>query len=86
MAEAGVAGGEATFGEVLLVPMATPPALVALLNAEVSRILQQADIRDQMLAVDLEFVLNTPEQAEMRLQREGQRWKQVIERLGLKID
>ena len=39
-----------------------------------------------MLAVDLEFGANTPEQAGTRLQREGQRWKQVIERLGLKID
>jgi tripartite-type tricarboxylate transporter receptor subunit TctC len=86
MAEAGVADGEATFGEVLLAPKATPAAVVTMLNAEVSRILGQPDIRDRMLAVDLEFVPNTPEQAQGRLQREGQRWKQVIERLGLKID
>jgi tripartite-type tricarboxylate transporter receptor subunit TctC len=86
MAEAGVPGAEATFGEVLLAPKGTPPDVIALLNSELSRILQQPDIRDRMLAVDLPFVANTPEQAGARLQRETLRWKQVLDRIGLKID
>jgi tripartite-type tricarboxylate transporter receptor subunit TctC len=85
MAEAGIAGGEASFGELLLAPKGTPANLVALLNQRIAAILQQPDIRERMLAVDLDFVPNTPQQASARLQRESVRWKDVVDRLGLKV-
>jgi tripartite-type tricarboxylate transporter receptor subunit TctC len=86
MAEAGVPGAEAAFGEVLLVPKATPASVIARLNTEFARILSQPDVRARMAAIDLDFVPNTPDQAAQRLRSEGQRWKQEIERLGLKVD
>jgi tripartite-type tricarboxylate transporter receptor subunit TctC len=86
MAEAGVPGAEAAFGEVLLAPRGTPATVVTRLNTEIGRILAQPDVRARMLAVDLDFVPNTPDQAAVRLRQEGQRWKQEIQRLGLKID
>jgi tripartite-type tricarboxylate transporter receptor subunit TctC len=86
MAEAGIAGYEATFGEVLLVPRGTPAHVIRQLNNAIGRVLQQPDVRDRMLAVDLEYVPNTPEQAAARLKQERQRWKQVIERLGLRVE
>jgi tripartite-type tricarboxylate transporter receptor subunit TctC len=85
MSEAGMPGGEAAFGEVLLAPKGTPAAIVALLNRQIAQILEQPEVRARMLAVDLEFIPNTPEQAGARLQREGVHWKQVIEQLGLKV-
>jgi tripartite-type tricarboxylate transporter receptor subunit TctC len=85
MAEAGFAGAEASFGELLLAPKGTAPNRVALLNQQIAAILQQPDIRERMLAVDLDFVPNTPEQASVRLQREAVRWKDVVDRLGLKL-
>jgi tripartite-type tricarboxylate transporter receptor subunit TctC len=85
MAEAGVAGAEASFGEVLLAPKGTPASRVALLNERLGNILQQADIRERMLAVDLVFVANTPQQAGARLKSESARWKQVVDHLGLKL-
>jgi tripartite-type tricarboxylate transporter receptor subunit TctC len=85
MAEAGIAGAEASFGELLLAPKATPANLIALLNERIGAILQQADVRERMLAVDLDFVPNTPQEASARLQREGARWKDVVDRLGLKV-
>jgi tripartite-type tricarboxylate transporter receptor subunit TctC len=85
MAEAGIAGAEASFGELLLAPKGTPANLIALLNQRIAAILQQPDIRERMLAFDLDFVPNTPEQASARLQREGALWKGVIDRLGLKL-
>jgi hypothetical protein len=42
-------------------------------------------VRAKMMAMDLEFVPNTPEEAGSRLQRESAHWRQVIDRLGLKI-
>jgi hypothetical protein len=38
-----------------------------------------------MLAADLEFVPNTPQEAAMRLQTEAQRWKRAIVDLDLKV-
>jgi hypothetical protein len=35
--------------------------------------------------VDLDFVSNTPQQASARLQRESVRWKDIVDRLGLKV-
>jgi tripartite-type tricarboxylate transporter receptor subunit TctC len=86
IAEAGVPGYEAAFGELLLVPKATPREVVATLNREITSILQRPEVRDRMLAVDLQFSPNTPQQAAARLQQEGQRWRGVIERLGIKLD
>ena len=86
MTEAGVSGSEAAFGEILLAPRGTSPTVVALLNEELSKILQQSDVRERMMAVDLEFVPNTPQQATARLQREGTKWKEMIGRLGLRAD
>ncbi|MBC5768454.1 Bug family tripartite tricarboxylate transporter substrate binding protein [Ramlibacter albus] len=86
MAEAGIANYEVSFGEVLLAPKGTPPQVIRQLNTAIGRVLQQPDVREKMLAADLEFVPNTPEQAAARLKQERQRWKQVIERLGLRAD
>lgn len=85
MAEAGIPGAEATFGLVLMVPKGTPAAIVATLNREITEIMQQPDVRANLLAMDLLFLPNSPSEAGARLQREGTHWRQVIDRLGLKI-
>ena len=52
----------------------------------VAAALAQPDARARMLAMDLEFVPNTPEQAATRLRREAEKWTRVVERLGLRAD
>jgi tripartite-type tricarboxylate transporter receptor subunit TctC len=86
MNEAGVAGYEASFGQLLLAPKGTPPAVIAVLNEAFAAALSQADIRAKMLAMDLEFVPNTPEQAAARTHREADKWARVIDRLGLRAE
>ena len=86
MAEAGVAGYEASFGEVLLAPKGTPEAVITRLNETISAILLQPAVRERMLAADLEFVPNSPAQAAARLQAETQKWRKTVERLGLQVD
>ncbi len=39
-----------------------------------------------MLAADLEFVPNTPDPAAAGLKSEGQKWRAVVDRLGLQLD
>jgi tripartite-type tricarboxylate transporter receptor subunit TctC len=86
MMQAGIAGFEAAFGQVLMAPKGTPAAVVAALNQAFAAALMQPDIRSKMLAMDLEFVPNTPEQAVARLRSEAQKWAPVVERLGLRAE
>jgi tripartite-type tricarboxylate transporter receptor subunit TctC len=86
MSEAGIAGFEAAFGQLLLAPKGTPPAVVAALNEAFGAVLSQADVRNKMLAMDMEFVPNTPEQAAARMRREADKWALVVDRLGLRAD
>lgn len=86
MSEAGITGYEASFGQVLLAPKGTPPAVVAALNEAFGAVLAQADVRARMLAMDLDFTPNTPEQAAARLRREADKWALVVDRLGLRAD
>jgi len=86
IAETGVPSYEASFGEMLLMPKGTPDAIVKYLNETITNILKQPDVRERMLASDLEFVPNTPAEAATRLKRETQKWNAVIDRLGLQLD
>lgn len=86
MSEAGIAGFEASFGQLLLAPKGTPPAVVEALNEAFGAALMQTEVRAKMLAMDLEFVPNTPEQAAGRLRAEAHKWARVVDRLGLRVD
>lgn len=86
MSEAGIAAYEAAFGQLLLAPKGTPPAVVATLNEAFGAVLAQADVRTKMLAMDLDFTPNTPEQAAARMRREADKWALVVDRLGLTAD
>ena len=86
MREAGIAGFEASFGQLLLAPKGTPPTVVTALNETFGAALSQPEARARMLAMDLEFVPNTPEQAAARLRREADKWARVVDRLSLKAD
>ncbi len=86
IAEAGVPGYEALFGEMLLVPKGTPDVIVKRLNETIGKILQLPDVRDRMLAAELEFAPNSSAQASVRVTRERQKWTAIIDRLGLQLD
>jgi tripartite-type tricarboxylate transporter receptor subunit TctC len=86
MSEAGIAGYEATFGDVLLAPKGTPPEILAALNEVFSTALSQSGAQEELRASGLEFVSNTPEQAATRMRREAGKWALVLDRLGLRAD
>ncbi|MEQ1685181.1 MAG: tripartite tricarboxylate transporter substrate-binding protein [Burkholderiaceae bacterium] len=86
MSEAGITGYEASFGQLLLAPKGTPPAVVTALNEAFGAVLAQPDVRARMLAMDLDFIPNTPEQAAARLRREADKWALIVDRLGLRAE
>ena len=70
----------------ILAPRGTPESVVLALNERIARLLQRPDVRERMLAVDLEFVPNDPSQAAARLRAESEKWGRVVDRLGLKVE
>lgn len=86
MSEAGITGFEAAFGDMLLAPRGTPPDILQTLNETFSTALEQPGALDELRASGLEFVPNTPVQAEARMRREAGKWALVVDRLGLKAD
>lgn len=86
LSEAGYPGCEAVFGEVLLAPKGTPPAVIATLNHEIGRVLAQAELKGSLLALGGEFVPNTPQQALQRMQSQARQWQGIVVRLGLQAE
>ncbi|MDP9910177.1 tripartite-type tricarboxylate transporter receptor subunit TctC [Variovorax boronicumulans] len=86
VAQAGIQGYDASFAEMMAMPRATPPAVVARLQAEVAKALAAPELRERLATMDLEVVANTPEEAARRLRAEHQRWGQVAARVQLQLD
>lgn len=83
IAEAGVAGYEAATWHGMLVPARTPPFIIAKLNAEVVRMLGDAEMRKRILQEGLEPLGSTPQQFGAHLQAEVPKWAKVIRNAGI---
>ena len=83
MAEAGLAGFEATTWQGLMVPAATPREVVTRLHAETVRALQAADVRERFTALGVEPVSSSPVQFAAYIQAEITKWGKVVRSTGL---
>ena len=84
--EAGVPGYDATFGEIVLAPKGTPPAILRAWQEELAKAFQDPAVRERMLANDLPPVANTPADALSRVRSESQRWARVVDQVKLQVD
>src|SRR5713101_3583275 len=62
----------------LLAPARTPPAIVTRINAEVSRVLAQPEIKERFADQGLEAAGGTPAQLDRWIRAEIERWGRVI--------
>jgi tripartite-type tricarboxylate transporter receptor subunit TctC len=85
-AEAGVAGYDATFAELLYVRRGTPQAVVDALNDAIERVLAQPDVRERLLAADLDPVGNRAAAAAARLARDAEKWGKLVKTMNLQLD
>jgi tripartite-type tricarboxylate transporter receptor subunit TctC len=85
-AEAGVAGYDATFAEVLYVRRGTPEAAVSVLNDAIERVLAQPDVRERLLAADLDPIGNRAPAAADRLARDAEKWGAIVRKMNLQLD
>jgi len=86
IAEAGYPDFEALAWNGVLVPAATPKAIVAKLNSEINEVLKQPDVVAKMQAVGFDLIGGTPEAFETLIKSESDKWAPVMKRVGLKID
>jgi tripartite-type tricarboxylate transporter receptor subunit TctC len=86
IAESGFPGFEALAWNGVLVPAATPKAIVARLNAEINAILKEADVAQKLHAQGFDLVGGTPEEFGALIKGESEKWAPVIKKIGLKVD
>lgn len=84
--ESGYPALEATNWSGLVVPSATPPSVIARLNAELARALSNAEVQEKLKAQDLFPSPGTPDQFAALLQSEATRYARVAREAGVKVD
>jgi tripartite-type tricarboxylate transporter receptor subunit TctC len=86
MAEAGLAGYEATVWWGLLAPAQTPREIVMRLNAETQKALADAGVRERLTALGAVITPSSPEQFAAFLQTEIDKWAGVIKAANIQPD
>jgi tripartite-type tricarboxylate transporter receptor subunit TctC len=78
VAEAGVAGYEATGWYGIVAPARTPAPIVMRLNQEIVKMLALAEVRQQFASFDLEPIGSSPEQMTAHVNAELVKWAKVV--------
>lgn len=82
--ESGVRGYESSGWYAMWAPAATPPAILAKLNAETVQALGSRTMKEQLSAQGLEAIPGTPEAFARRLRAEIEQWGKVVRATGAK--
>ncbi len=86
IAEQGVKGFESGTWQGVLVPAATPPAVVNRLAAELTRIIRSPEVRERLVSQGAEVYTMTPAEFGSFFERERKHWASVVAQGGVKID
>lgn len=83
LAEAGLAGYEATSWQGLLLPAGTPAAVVTRLHKDVSAVLSAAEMRERLKSAGSDVIPTTPEEFSRFIVLEIEKWGKVVREAGL---
>ena len=86
VAESGFPGFEANGWLGIFVPNGTPPAVIARLNAEISKVMQMPEVKKQLLASGVEARTSTPQELGALVQSETAKWGKIISDAGIKSE
>ena len=84
VAEAGVANYEASLLFGLIAPAGLPPAVLAKINAEVTRIIKAPEMQKKLAAQGVLPIASTPDEFTGVIKREQEKWAQVIKASNIK--
>jgi tripartite-type tricarboxylate transporter receptor subunit TctC len=86
IAEAGVAGYDATIWLGLLAPPGTPREVVQKINAEITKVLAAPEARKLMASAGVDVATGTPEEFAALLRAELDRWGKVVKETGATVN
>lgn len=86
IAEQGVPGFESGTWQGVLVPASTPPAVVARLAAELTRIIRSPEVRSRLTVQGAEVHTMSPTEFTPFFEGERKRWAEVVAKGNIKID
>jgi tripartite-type tricarboxylate transporter receptor subunit TctC len=86
IAEAGVPGYEATLWLGIMAPAGTPREIVARVNGEIAKILQQPDVRRSFRDIGTDAVATSPEAFGAYMRAEHEKWAKVVKETGVSVN
>jgi tripartite-type tricarboxylate transporter receptor subunit TctC len=70
----------------VLVPAGTPPAIVARLSAELTKIIRSPEVRSRLTVQGAEVYTMSPTEFAPFFETERKRWAEVVAKGGLKLE
>ena len=86
MSEAGLSGFEATTWHGVVVPSATPAALIQRLNQDINAVLKEKDLSERLAGLGAEVLTGTPREFADYIAREIPKWTKVVRDSGARAD
>jgi tripartite-type tricarboxylate transporter receptor subunit TctC len=86
VAESGLPGYEVINWYGVLAPAGTPQAIVAKINAEVTRIMNLPEVKERLAAQGAETMTSTPQEFASFIKSETAKWAKVVKFSGARID
>lgn len=86
MAEAGLKDYAAVGWQGVMVTAGTPAAVIARLNAEITKVLADPTLRERFALQGLEVVTGTPQQFGEFVKKDTERWREAVTASGAKLD
>jgi tripartite-type tricarboxylate transporter receptor subunit TctC len=86
VSESGVPGFETGSWQGVVAPAGTPAAVVTKVNADLVKVLQDAETREKLAAQGAEVRTQTPEEMRKFIAGETARWAKVVKEAGVKIE
>lgn len=86
IAEQGVKGFESGTWQGVVVPAATPAAVIARLNAELTRIIRTPEVRERLVSQGAEVHTMTPAEFTTFFERERRNWANVVAQGGVRAE
>jgi tripartite-type tricarboxylate transporter receptor subunit TctC len=86
VAASGLPGFEALQWFGMLAPAGTPREIVARVNAEIGKALQQPDVQEKLKGLGMQIVGGPPEQFGAFMRAEAGKWAKIVKDSGAKVD
>ena len=84
VAESGLPGYVVTSWNGIAAPAGTPREIIDKLNREITAVLNLPEMQDRFRQMGMEAASSTPEEMAERLEKDIDRWRDVIGKLGLR--